>query len=263
MKLRTLTARLFAVCLLAVPVLAMPRASFADDAPATGKWEKVTSKAGINVFKKEIEGSPVIAFKGDGVIDAPILRVASVLVDASRNKEWMDRVVESEIVEVKSPTERVQYSHIKTPTPLDDRDFVSQAKLVVDGANKRLTFSIQSVTHASKPERKGIVRGQLMGSSFLLVPVGADKTRVITEFHADPKGDVPKFIVNLFQEDWPINTIKGLRKQVGKVSDNAELKGIIEEKGFVFPLRSLWSALPRRGRQLPRPSGPGRLSVFG
>lgn len=249
MKLRTLTARLFAVCLLAVPVLAMPRSSQADDA-ATGKWEKVTSKNGINVFKKEIEGSPVIAFKGDGVIDAPILRVASVLVDANRNKEWMDRVVESEIVEVKSPTERIQYSHIKTPTPLDDRDFVSNAKLVVDGANKRLTFAIHSVAHASKPERKGIVRGQLMGSSFLLVPVGADKTRVITEFHADPKGDVPKFIVNMFQEDWPINTIKGLRKQVGRVGDNAELKTIIEEKGFAFPLawarRRFAGALQRR-----------------
>ena len=232
MKLRTLSARIFAVCLLALPVLAMPRASYADDA-ATGKWEKITSESGINVFKKEIEGSPIIAFKGDGVIDAPILRVASVLADAARNKEWMDRVVESQILEVKSPIERIQYSHVKTPPGLDDRDFVSHAKLNIDAANKRLTFAIHSVAHSAKPPGAGgIVRGELMGSSFLLVPLDGGKTRVITEFHADPKGSVPKFIVNIFQKDWPINTIKGLRKQVGKVGDNAELKAILEEKGF-------------------------------
>ena len=231
MKLRTLTSRLFAVCLLALPILAMPRASYADDAP-TGKWEKVTSESGINVFKKEVEGSPIIAFKGDGVIDAPILRVASVLADTAHNKDWMDRVVESQILEVKSPVERIQYSHVKTPPGLDDRDFVSHAKLNIDAPNKRLTFAIHSVAHASKPPRDGIVRGELIGSSFLLVPVDGGKTRVITEFHADPKGSVPKFIVNIFQKDWPINTIKGLRKQVGKVGDNAELKAILEEKSF-------------------------------
>lgn len=232
MKLRTLTARLVALCMLSVPVLAMPSTSFADD-PNHPKWEKVTSESGINVFKKEVEGSPIIAFKGDGVIDAPILRVASVLIDSSRNKEWMDRVVESTILEQKSPTERIQYSHIKTPPGLDDRDFVSHAKLNIDAQNKRLTFAIHSTTHASKPAGAGgIVRGELMGSSFLLVPVGSDKTRVITEFHADPKGSVPKFIVNIFQKDWPINTIKGLRKQVGRVGDSAELKALLEEKGF-------------------------------
>jgi hypothetical protein len=232
MTLRRLTARLFAAALLVVPVLAMPRASFADDA-AKAKWEKVTSESGINVFKKEVEGSPVIAFKGDGVIDASILRVISVLTDTSRSKEWVDRLVEAEILEEISPLERIQYSHVKTPPGLDDRDFVARAKLNIDVANKRVIINIQSTTHAKKPAgANGIVRGELIGSSFLLVPLEGGKTRVITEIHADPKGDVPKFVVNMVQKDWPINTIKNLRKQVGKASDNEKLKAHLTEIGF-------------------------------
>lgn len=232
MTLRRLTARLFAAALLVVPVLAMPRASQADD-PPTAKWEKVTSESGINVFKKEVEGSPVIAFKGDGVIDAPILRVISVLTDTSRSKEWVDRLVEASILEKVSPLERIQYNHIKTPPGLDDRDFVARAKLNIDVANKRMTINIQSTTHASKPAgANGIVRGELIGSSFLLVPLEGGKTRVITEIHADPKGDVPKFVVNMVQKDWPINTIKGLRKQVGKATDNEELKAHLASINF-------------------------------
>ena len=233
MKLRTLSTRLVVAALLGLSWLSLPRASYADDAPASGKWEKVTSDSGINVFKKDVEGSPIIAFKGDGVIDANILRVASVLTDTSRSKEWIDRLVDAAVLETISPLERIQYTHIKTPPGLDDRDFVARAKMTIDGENKRITVAIHSTTHPSKPAgANGIVRGELLGSSFLLVPLPGGKTRVITEIHADPKGSVPKFVVNMVQKDWPINTIKGLRKQVGRASDNEALKAHLIEKGF-------------------------------
>ncbi len=39
---------------------------------------------------------------------------------------------------------------------------------------------------------------------------------MIVEIHADPKGSVPKWLVNLFQKGWPRNTIEGIRKQAAK-----------------------------------------------
>lgn len=213
----------------AVP-FGVPASAWADDPQP--KWEKVTSESGINVFKKEVAGSPFIAFKGDGVIDASIIRVVSVLIDASQGKQWVDRLKDSAVLEQTSLFERVQYSHLGTPPGVDDRDFVVKAKLLIDQDNKRLTITLHSVEHAGKPPQPGIVRGELVHSSFLLVPVEGGKTRLIAEMHADPKGTVPAFVVNMIQKDWPINTIKALRKQVGRAGDHPELRTHLIEKGF-------------------------------
>ena len=65
----------------------------ADPAPPPA-WEKIDDDDGIVVYRREIPGSPVIAFKGEGDISASILRVASVLVDTSRATEWIDSLTE-------------------------------------------------------------------------------------------------------------------------------------------------------------------------
>jgi hypothetical protein len=57
---------------------------------------------------------------------------------------------------------------------------------------------------------------------------------VTTEIHADPKGSIPTFIANAFQKDWPIHTIKNLRKQAQKpdVRPSPELAAALAKAGF-------------------------------
>ena len=45
---------------------------------------------------------------------------------------------------------------------------------------------------------------------------GGASTYVVGEIHLDPKGYLPKWVVNIFQKDWPINTFSALRKHVKK-----------------------------------------------
>ena len=70
---------------------------------------------GITVQRKDVAGSPFVAFRGEGDVDAPLLLVGSVLVDVTRSPEWVDSVVDSRIVRRVSETEYVTYSHIGTP----------------------------------------------------------------------------------------------------------------------------------------------------
>ena len=53
------------------------------DAPATPAaqtaqpaWERIGDDDGIAVYRREVPGSPIVAFKGEGIVDASILRVA-------------------------------------------------------------------------------------------------------------------------------------------------------------------------------------------
>src|SRR5690348_6507289 len=61
-------------------------------------WEKIDETDGIKVYRREIPGSDLLQFKGDAIVDAPLSKVASVLFDANRAKEWMPDLVSSRIV---------------------------------------------------------------------------------------------------------------------------------------------------------------------
>jgi hypothetical protein len=61
----------------------------------------------------------------------------------------------------------------------------------------------------------------------VLTPIdGGKKTHIDAQILADPKGAVPKFLVNLFQKDWPLKTLRALRAQAKKkdIADNPKLK---------------------------------------
>jgi hypothetical protein len=220
---------------LTLPAYADPPAqSPAPQASAPVAWEKIGDDEGVAVYRREVPGSPLIAFKGDGVIDASILRVSSVLVDSSRATEWIDSLKEARIVRQVSETETIHYDHVGTPIVMKDRDFVSDVKLEFDPAKKTVSLKIQSVTDPLAPQTS-YVRGELLHSSFVLTSMDhGTKTRVVAEIHADPKGSVAKWIVNLFQKKWPRNTITRLRAQVAKpdIREHPRLKQVLTENGY-------------------------------
>jgi hypothetical protein len=224
--------RALLLCLLVSGVaLAAPNAPGALSGPP---WEKFDEDEGIAVFRREIPGSPVIALRGEGVVDAPILRVASVLVDTSRSTEWIDRLEEVKVVRKVSDDEEIHWTHVSTPVVLKDRDFVYSIKMEFDPANKKVFLNYHSVYDSGAP-KTDFVRGEFKFGTFTLTSIeGGKKTRVLAEVLADPKGSVAKWIVNLFQKSWPHKTIASLRKQVAKpnIKDQPRLKELFAQKGY-------------------------------
>lgn len=219
-------------CTVAVVVLIVP---LAPSASAQGeKWELVSSKDDIVSYRREVAGSPVIAIRGEAVVDAPIARVASVLLDTARLPQWMDRLAEARRIRTQGERHYVQYSRANVPFPLTDRDFVVETWVETNAAKKQLLLKAHSVVDPSAPVNS-LVRGEVLSSTFTLTPLDhGQRTRVVTEVHTDPKGSIPKWLVNLTQKSWAHTTIMGLRAQVRKanVSEDPEVKAWLEKTGF-------------------------------
>ena len=197
-------------------------------------WEKFDEDDGIAVFRREVPGSSVIALRGEGVVNAPILRVLSVLVDTARAPEWIDSLTETKVVRKLSDDEFIEWDHIATPVILKDRDFVFDIKLVLNPKDKQVSLNYHSVYDSGAP-KTDYVRGEFSYGTFRLTSIdGGKKTRFLCEVLADPKGSVAKWIVNLFQKDWPHKTIESLRKQVAKpdIKDQARLKELLSQAGY-------------------------------
>jgi hypothetical protein len=216
--------------------IVMSVVSLAVSASAQGeKWELVGTKDEIVSYRREVAGSPVIAMRGEAVVDASIVRVASVLLDTARLPQWMDRLAEARRIRTEGPRHYVEYDRATVPFPLSNRDFVVETWVEVDAAKKQLLLKAHSVVDPSAPET-GLVRGEVLSSTFTLTAVDhGQRTRVVAEVHTDPKGSIPKWMVNLTQKSWAHTTIMGLRAQVRKagVSDDPAVKAFLEKSGLL------------------------------
>jgi hypothetical protein len=244
-------ARLLALAL--ASLLCVQGQAVADPAPSTPPapapkkdkqpaWEEFDQEDGIRMFRRDVPGSDVVALRGEGFIEAPITRVASVLIDRKRSTEWIDRLAKTKVLREVSDTDSINWSHIKTPSPLQDRDFVFRSVLTTDARAKKVFMKYESVTDPLAPETDDFVRGQFKQGRFELTMATQTKrdgtkvkgTIVLAEVMVDPRGSVPKFIVNLVQKGWPHKTLTALRKQVAKpdIKDDPRVVARLTKEGF-------------------------------
>jgi hypothetical protein len=206
-------------------------------------WELFDEEDGVRMYRRDVPGSDVVALRGEGFVAAPIARVASVLIDRKRATEWIDRLVKTKLLRAISETESINWNHIKTPTPLKDRDFVFKTVLTTDPAQKKVLFSYYSVTDPAAPVTDDYVRGEFQQGKFELTMASRKNkdgsvtrgTIVVAEVVVDPRGSVPTFLVNMVQKSWPYKTLTALRRQVAKpdIKDDKRVVERLTREGFV------------------------------
>lgn len=173
-------------------------------------WEYVGTDRNVTVYKKGVEGTDIVAFRGVAYADVHIGKLFQVFRDPKEREHWVDRYAGHETLAT-APGEETYWIHFGLPWPVSDRDYVlrSVAKLAPD--ERKLTVEIESVEHANKPKQDCCVRAIAYSTfyEFTAIP-GEEKTKLIVEVHTDPKGSIPSWLVNLIQKSWPAKTLDGL-----------------------------------------------------
>ena len=179
-------------------------------------WRLFAKSEGVEIFRREVPGSSIIALKGKGVIEAPLWKLAAILLDTERAPEWVDSLGESRMVRRLSPYSYIEYNHIRTPFIMRDREFVSLVQIEVDPKGKRFALHYRPLEGSAEVAPSSKVRGQIVSGAFVLGALSERTTLLDAELHCDPMGSVPKWIINFFQSDWPKDTFQALRIQSTK-----------------------------------------------
>jgi START domain len=181
---------------------------------APAGWEVISTAEGVEVARKSSPGSPLFAFRGEGMVDAHISKVVGTVLDSGRSHLWVDMLQPMSVVAGSGTNERILYQHYDLPWPVEDRDYVLQQKIVVDESAKMVTITYNSISDTRKPQADCCVRGEVVRTFWKIEPAGPNQTKVIIEVQTDPRGSLPPSVVNLVQKGWPYNTMTGLRRQV-------------------------------------------------
>lgn len=186
--------------------------AYAEEAAVPPKWELVSKSAEFEVFRKKSAGSEeLFAFRGVGVLLATPTEVATGILDRAHRAEWMRDIRNLRTVRILAPGKFIEYSGVKTPWVVKNRDFVIQSEVTVDTATKKITILTESVVDPDAPETAWI-RGVLTAGRFVIEPGEVPGTSKLTaDMDVDPKGTVPRWIVNHFQKNWPVGMFYSLR----------------------------------------------------
>lgn len=180
-------------------------------------WEEISYSGGIRVFKKEVQDSPILALKGETILDFPIGRVAAVMDQIEKQPQWVPYLVEAKQLKRISFYERLIYTCSDSPWPVRDRDFLAHSSVDVNKHERKITVNMRSVEGPEAPVRGDRVRGEIASCVIVLQALdGGKRTYFSMEMMVDPKGWIPQWVVTLAQKKWTRKYIEGLRGQAAK-----------------------------------------------
>lgn len=200
-------------------------------------WKKSFEKDGISIFSQKIKGYDIIAFKATSSFETHISKLLTILRDAERSKEWSDNLKEVRYIDEPNDLSSILYEVRRFPWPFKNRDLVTSYKLSINEKRKSLIVNFQSVADSRAPENDDFVRAKLHYGSMEFWPK-KDGTYIELIMMGDPKGSIPKWIVNFFQESVPFEYIKELKKQAAKETRPMlpGIKAIINKFFQKFPI---------------------------
>lgn len=179
-------------------------------------WVLNSDEDGISTYRMEPAPESAIAFRGEGIIDAPIAKVVSVLVDVNKLIDWLPDTAEIRVLKQISPTDWLIYDRASVPFPFKDRDYLIQFHIEIDPILQTATLTEKSVTDPAYPPLK-YVRGNIIRSVYTIESrKEGSQTFVRLELEAEPGGDIPIWLVRTFSKESPRKMLKALIKQATK-----------------------------------------------
>jgi len=172
-------------------------------------WRTVREADGVVVARLKDDRPH---FRGTTVIDASLPHVLAVLRDVPRHVEWQSRCVEARVLARESDRVALLYNRMAASWPVSDRAGVLRSETTVDGPDA-VRIEVRDVDTPLAPDLDGAVRIQLEGH-YALQALDPHRTRVEYRMRVDLGGAVPRWLSGVVAEDMPLETLKGLRRQV-------------------------------------------------
>jgi len=183
--------------------------------PADSLWTLEKDKNAVKVFTRKAEDVDFKEFRAVTIVQASIPALVALVKDVESYPEWVENVKSSKLLEVINDNEEVYYNEIKVPWPLSNRDNIVAAKIVKD-TESGIVRIIMKGKPDYIPEKSGLVRIPVARGFWEFVPLGNGETKVTLQYLADPGGNVPAWIVNMFVVDGPYKTFLNMKELLKK-----------------------------------------------
>lgn len=172
-------------------------------------WKLSKEKDGIRVFQSDVLHSEYKSIKVECTMEGNYDKLMTVLNDVSHQKDWVFNNKNSSILKRIGPGEFFYYSETYLPWPMSNRDAVVHMKMNKDSLDRFLKITAVSEP-GYIPEKSNKVRVPMLDISWYVTMPSPQKISIVYIFNAEPGGNIPAWMVNVFTDKGPFETFKKL-----------------------------------------------------
>lgn len=182
---------------------------------AESEWRLIRDEDNIQVYSRSSNDSVIHSVKGVVHIATSLDKLLGVFEDITDCPNWMHQCKSATTLEQINIVERVDYILMNLPWPTWDRDLVIYSLFQQDRNTKAVEIKFHTVPKRV-PVKSGIVRVKKMTAIMKFVPQKNGDIQFSYEISVDPRGKIPKWLVNAMAVDFPFYTLQKVRALVEK-----------------------------------------------
>ncbi|XP_043925360.1 START domain-containing protein 10-like [Protopterus annectens] len=208
--------------------------SFREQCENDEGWLPQYSKGGVTVWSREQEESKTVKKLKIRITcrDVCAETLYDVLHDTNYRKKWDSNMIETFDIGRLTVNADIGYYSWKCPSPLKNRDFVTLRSWLPLG-NDYIIINY-SVNHPKYPPKKDFVRAVSLQTGYLIKSLGANSCILYYLTQVDPRGSLPKWVVNKVSQFVAPKAMKKIYKACLKYPD-WKRKHNPNYKPWVFP----------------------------
>ena len=177
-------------------------------------WNLKKDANGIMIYTRDYPNSPVKEFLAVTVCDHNLETVVDIINDINGYPKWLRSCKLVKPVMNTNGKSTINYVEISFPWPLSNRDGIWESATI---SNSQDIFYAKIKSRPELvPEKKGIVRMHNACGYWKVEKLKNGRTKITQQFFADPEGNIPGWVVNLFLVDGPYDTFMNLLSLLGE-----------------------------------------------
>ena len=177
-------------------------------------WQLKKDKNDIKVYTSQKEGSRILQYKVETTLNSNYLDIYAQVVDFKDNLKFLTTVSQLDIVKSIPDSLYQTFMLLDTPWPLLDRELRTQ--MLVSKTDKEVVLKSSSIELKDLPVKENHVRIEDFYEIWQIAKVNDEQSTVTVTGSADPAGNIPAWIANLFLVDEPYEFMLGIKTTVEK-----------------------------------------------
>eukprot|EP01016_Furgasonia_blochmanni_P043738 TRINITY_DN5983_c0_g1_i1.p1 TRINITY_DN5983_c0_g1~~TRINITY_DN5983_c0_g1_i1.p1 ORF type:complete len:287 (-),score=62.32 TRINITY_DN5983_c0_g1_i1:181-951(-) len=182
-------------------------------------WENVVKEEHLQIYKIKHENNPAVLVKAFTKIPAEAEKVYEVIYNEAVRKKWENVLAEFTCIHRFDEDSDVIYSSFKAPFGVSDRDFCQKRTTRKNFPGQgEFVIHFKSINFPTCPPVKKKIRAETHISGYVIRPLKTNPkhSSLTIVAQTDPKGAIPKAIVNYAAGKAPADWVKSLTKACQK-----------------------------------------------
>ena len=183
---------------------------------AGDEWTLERSSGDVTIYSKQTAGFPLKEFRGECEVNASLGTIRALMLDHDNHRKWFAMTRRISLLRKVSLSSFTLNYVVASPWPLADREAEVVVNARFDEEAGKGVVLLDAVRSGERTGKRGLASINEMHAKFVFTRLDDARTGVVLYMRVDPGIDMPAGFQNDFLRDYPLNTLRGLRKMAAK-----------------------------------------------